>query len=291
MLQSAYHTGLGQHERAIRFSQEGIAVARRIGFHRRADECMALRSAIDIHAGQHGAVEARSVEIDAAARRRGDAQMVSWALLQRLECAVMRGDILAAASQLDGIWPLFALAERPEKIWILGFAAYIHYWSGQPSVARQHAEDAAALIKKGPLVQSYVVNPLDRLAELRLLLWRDRAGSNGDVSDCRKHADAACAALNGVARIFPFAVPPAKLQSGLKLMQLGQRSKAVRCWREGLTQARALGLRYQEARLLVALAMDSPRSQERDTLLASSDELMRELQIDASTLGVKVLCG
>jgi serine/threonine protein kinase/tetratricopeptide (TPR) repeat protein len=154
MVQGVYYMGIGDHAQAIERIQEGIVVANRIGFHRREDECTAVRSAIDIHAGRHGPVAERSARIEASARRRGDTQMISWALLQRMECLVMQGNLREACQHLEKLWPLLRSSERPEKIWILGFAAYARYRSGDRDSALAHADQAAALASESPPVHN-----------------------------------------------------------------------------------------------------------------------------------------
>ncbi len=87
-------------DEAIAIAEAGIAVARRIGFHRRGDECTAIRCSIDIHAGRHAAIEPGTAQLEASARSRGDAQMLSWAYLLRLESMVIRGAFREACDQL-----------------------------------------------------------------------------------------------------------------------------------------------------------------------------------------------
>ena len=57
---------------------------------------------------------------------------------------------------------------------------------------------------------------------------------------------------------FQFARPAALFQRGQRHVALAQTPKAVRTWHRGLAVARALGMRYEEAQLLRAIAAHDP---------------------------------
>jgi tetratricopeptide (TPR) repeat protein len=284
MLEGSYYMGLGDQPKAISIAEAGIELSRRIGFHRRADECTAIRCSVDIHAGRHRAIENRTAQIESSARLRGDAQMLSWALLQRLEGMVMRGEFTEACSHLNDLWPLFDKAERAEKIWILGFAAYARYRSDQPQQALEDADRAAGLARQGALVQLYCVNPFDRLAELRMLRWQDEASSPTRVRQLQKDATAACNQLQKLARIFAFGIPGACLQTGILRWRQGKHKDARSLWRKGLNEAQRMELTYHEARILLALGAGAETSTERQESRERAIQLLARLDIPKDAL-------
>jgi eukaryotic-like serine/threonine-protein kinase len=283
MLESSYYMGLGDQTKAIPLAEAGIEVAGRIGFHRRVDECAAIRCGIEIHAGRHQEIEWYTAQTESSARLRGDAQMLSWALLQQVEGLVMRGEFREACAQLDSVWPLFPTAERAEKIWILGFAAYAHYRCGHRLRAVEHADQAAELARKGALVQLYCMNALDRLAELRLLRSHEEPRVHrGNQLD--KDAVLACRQLCGLARIFPFGGPAARLHTGILSWRKGKLEAARTLWREGRAEAGRMGLSYHEARLLLVLGKGAETKSERDQSRQRCLELLDRLQISKESL-------
>lgn len=292
MVQGVYHMGIGDHPEAIARIEEGITVAQRIGFHRREDECRAVRSAIDIHAGWHQPVPERCAQIEASARRRGDTQMISWALLQHLECLVMRGALDEADRHLQKLLPLLNGSARPEKIWIWGFSAYTRYRRGERDAALADAEHAAELSRIGPPVHNYCINALDRLAELRMLAWQERGYRRGRAPrELERNAADAAGIVAKAARIFPFAGPAANLHAGTLCWGRGQLPQAISHFRHGAEQARSMRLLYHEARALLALARTSSSSTERDSSRQRGVALLREIDIDPGTLSLPVLLG
>lgn len=290
MVEGVYYMGIGQQSQAIERIQRGIQVARQIGFGRREDECTAVRSAIDIHAGRHSAIDDGCAKVEASARRRGDAQMISWALLQRLEALVMRGNFEEAYRQLPGLWSLFSASERPEKIWILGFAAYAEYRVGEVEAALEHADEAAELVSQGPPVHNYYINALDRLAELRLVRWRESGFErSGNARELEQRASAACGVLRQAARIFPFAVPLASLENGLLAWGKRDRPRATALFRKGIREAHRMGLSYHEARLQRTLATASDDQRERELAGRRATLLQAQLGIDDSALGLRTI--
>jgi tetratricopeptide (TPR) repeat protein len=290
MVEGVYYMGIGQQEPAIERIQRGIQVAQRIGFGRREDECTAVRSAIDIHAGRHSSIDAGCAKVEKSARRRGDAQMISWALLQRLEALVMRGSFEEASRQLPGLWSLFPSSERPEKIWILGFAAYAEYRTGEVEAAIDHADQAAKLVAQGPPVHNYYINALDRLAELRLVRWRESGfARSGAARGLELSAVAACRVLRQAARIFPFAVPLASLENGLLAWGKQEKPRATALFRDGIRAAQRMGLTYHEARLQRTLASASSDGREREQATRRAAHLQRQLGIGESALGMRTI--
>jgi eukaryotic-like serine/threonine-protein kinase len=290
MVEGVYYMGIGNQERAIERIQRGIQVAKRIGFGRREDECTAVRSAIDIHAGRHASIDTGCAKVEESARRRGDAQMISWALLQQLEALVMRGSFDEARHQLSGLWPLFPLSERPEKIWILGFAAYTEYRVGDWNAAIEHADQAAKLVAEGPPVHNYYINALDRLAELRIVRWHEAGfGRSGAARDRERQAMAACRVLGQAARIFPFAVPSASLENGLFAWGKNDRTRALSLFRRGIRAARRMGLEYHEARLQLTLAKASGDEHERRRAGTRAAKLQSDLGIRDGALTLSTL--
>src|SRR5437764_7009508 len=90
MHEGVYRMGRGERDKAIACLERTIELSEHLRFFRRLDEARSARSNVDLIAGYHARVLGRLAEVDEQSMRRGDAQMLTWSLLQRIDCLIMR---------------------------------------------------------------------------------------------------------------------------------------------------------------------------------------------------------
>jgi eukaryotic-like serine/threonine-protein kinase len=285
MLQAVFYTGAGKADLAISTADNGIAIADLIGFHRRFNECTAVRTGIDIYAGKLASAERGIRQLEASAKLREDVQLTAWANLQRLECLIMKGEIEGAREQFQLTWTSLPDA-RPEQLWASCLGAFALMRAGDHAAATEMALEGTRHALAGPPVHLHCVDAYDRLTQALLGLCHG-AGSRQKVSGATlaKTLSKASQQLKRAARIFPIAQPMAALQLGSIDWLRGKRERAVQTWEAGAVRARELNLPYHEARVQGALAAalaGSERGQASDRRAAL---LLDELQIGPEALG------
>ena len=188
MLLAIHDMTHGRRRAAAEHADKAIAMADDTGFLRRRDECLAVRAAVEIVAGRH--VDARSwlSTLESSASRRGDVHMLSWALLQKTQCLVLRGAFSEAHATLERVDQMLPTLPRPEQAWGRTLTAYVAYRLANLPEAEESAREAAALVAKGPPVHSYCIDSYARLAELGVALLADHRASPGREGLCRTGA-------------------------------------------------------------------------------------------------------
>ncbi len=278
MLLGLFHNVAGEREAAIRHSERAMHLAAQTGFARRRDEAASIRAGLDLVPGRHELAMVTILEMEASANRRGDAHMTSWALLQRVECLVLRGDFAEARTVLDRVLALLPGLGRPEAIWALGQLAYVRHRQGDTAEAQLHADHALALATKGPPVHAACAVTYARIAEVHLALWVDAPAATR--RSAAKAAARACKVVSRSAATFPVMQPMAALLRGTHAWLTGKAKEAHRRWRQGVDRARALENRYVEARLGLALAATlPPESGERQAFVTSAFEVLSAMNI------------
>jgi hypothetical protein len=246
-----------------------------LGFVRRRDECLSVRAGIEIFAGHHGRVDGWLRVVEASASKRGDPHLLSWALLQRLECIVLREAVDEGYALLDRLRPLHGSIGRPERIWALGLEAHLLSVGGDHVGASACADQAEALVAVGPPVHCHCIDAYARLAETRIALFLAHPPGTSDGERYRG-ARRACLTLRKAARIFPIARPMAALHSGALDLARGRIKRAHAGWRAGIEVAKQLLLPYHEARLHHALARSLPPSDPWQAHHARQAELLED---------------
>ena len=279
MLLAIHDMTHGRCRAAAENADHAIAVAEEAGFLQRRDECLAVRAAVEIVSGRHVRARPWLLTLESSASRRGDVHMLSWALLQKTQCLVLRGAFGEARVLVERVDQMLSSLPRPDQAWGCTVAAYVAYRLGDLPGAEHRAREATALVAKGPPVHSYCIDSYARLAELSVTSWAEHCGSP-DEKAFADRARAACAVLDKAARLYPVARPAALLHRGMLRHLAGDNAQAIRLWRKGLTIAGKLDLRYDEARLSRALAASLPAAAERTELAHNAERLFAELEIE-----------
>jgi hypothetical protein len=279
MMLAVQHLGLGDRVNATIQAEQGLALADEIGFFRRAEECLAIRAAIEIVAGHHLRAQPWLYRLEASAARRGDQHMLCWALLEQTQCLILSDDLPDTEETLARAGALLPGLGHPENIWALSLRSYLAWRRGDLQGAAASADLAAQRVAVCPPVHTYCIDAHVRLAEVRIELLRaggTRTQSRASLAAARR----AGAVLARVARLFAIARPMARLQLARFSWGLGRRGRAIAGWRRGLQEARAMALPLPEAQLSVALAEVLPdASPERQQLLERARLLFHELAI------------
>jgi hypothetical protein len=277
LLHGAYLAGRGQRDGAIEGFDSSIALADQITFFRRRDEAGSARIGIDVLAGHTRRMQPRIASLEQASTERGDAQLVSWALTLRLECALITGALDDFDPLLERLHHLVSQVGLPDRAWSLGLEVLAHHRLGRPTLALETAARAEALMAKVPPVYWSFVNSYAALAEVFVASIGEgrSAGRPSRVAAAKR----ACARLESIARTFPIAQPLARLHQGQLGLALGKPARsAIEAWQDGLAMTEQLHLPYYGARLHQAIAQTLPeKDRTRQTHAASAEALLASL--------------
>jgi tetratricopeptide (TPR) repeat protein len=283
LLQAVFYSGGGKGEEAIAMADQGIAIADLIGFHRRFNECTAVRAGVDIFAGRVQAARKGLVRLDASARLRGDVQMISWSNLQELECLIVEGNIPAASAQYRRLLANLPDA-RPEQVWAHCLGALALFRADDSDAARVALEGARHALADPP-VHLHGVNAFDRLSQALIGLVYREPGKQGQKPELAKALRLVLRHLQRASRVFAIAQPMAALQLGTVEWLSGKRERAVKSWEHGLLRAQELKLPFHEARLARTLATALNEGDRSAALHASADAILEQLELPAVSLG------
>jgi hypothetical protein len=283
LLQAVSYSGGGKGEQALEFADQGIAIADLIGFHRRFNECTAVRAGIDIFAGRVRDARKGLARLDASARLRGDVQMISWSNLQELECLIVEGSIPEASAQYQRLLPNLPDA-RPEQVWAHCLGAFALLRAGSPDAARVALEGSRHALADPP-VHLHGVNAFDRLSQALIALVYGRTANQNARPELAKALRQILRHLQRASRIFAIARPMAALQVGTVEWLTGKRERAVKTWTTGLESAQALDLPFHEARLARTLATALGQAERAAALHADAERILERLGLPAAALG------
>ncbi|HLK92527.1 MAG TPA: protein kinase [Polyangia bacterium] len=254
-MEGIYRGWRGERARAIECLEGAIELAHRGSFARRVNEAASVRVCVDLYGGRHASVLASVGEVEQSARRRRDVQIQCWALLEKAEAYLIRGEVEAALAEITSAGSQFPSVGRPEKIWAVGLEAYARNRRGDRERALALIDEGIELASRGPAVHSYCLGGFSRLAETAVEICRE---SRGEAAFPGRAATAhrACAILKRATRVFPIAIPAAALLQGTLDLVRGRRRPAAvaAAWRSAADTAARLELPFPELRLRVALA-------------------------------------
>jgi len=277
-------TWLGMATEAAEQLDRAIALAEATGYFRQLDECIAIRASLDITAGRHVRAGFWVSRLEQSAERRDDKQMLSWAYMQRTQCALLRGDYGDALRSLAATAALLPVLEVPEELWFLALRADVALRSGDSSGAWDGSARADRILDAGTPILSQGLDTYARLTEIQLALWNSDPKSPMQRFYARG-ARRVCRLLSGASRMFRVGMPMALLNQGTLSWLSGRRANAVKLWARGLDHAKAMDLPYDEARLSLALASASVDETSSSARLAHrARSLLKELQIPESAI-------
>lgn len=269
------HTDWRRAEAALRYA---IAIAERLGDHRRRAECRALLCLVQSHRGDVRGALAGCVELQAEGRRHGDTQVRTWGLVGAAENFLTLGDHQQAGALLgeaEGLLAEYFGSARAEEIWTYALMARAALLKGDLEVAHALAGVAGRLIGQVPPAAIYALSGYSALAEVSLLLWERSHGA--DRRSLAQRARQACAALGRFALIFPVARPATLTWGGLYAQHAGHPRAARRLWHQAIEQARRRGMPYAAARAHHELGRHST-GEERRAHLARAEALLAQVR-------------
>jgi eukaryotic-like serine/threonine-protein kinase len=283
LMQAVFYQGMGRSELAINMIDSGTAIADLIGFHRRLNECTAVRSGIDIYAGRVDQAASGLSQLEASANVRGDAQMICWASIQRLECLLVRADVDGALAQYRNVTKVLTDA-RPDQMWghCLGALALLR--AGERQEAARVALQATALALADPPVLLHGINAFDKLCQALFGLTYDDSFAVAERGELRKALRRMLRHLQKTPRLFALARPPVALELGTMEWVRGRHEQALRIWHEGMQRAREMDLPYHEGRLAQALATAAPRAGNAGELRLRISEISERLKLPTGAL-------
>lgn len=274
------HTDWRRAEAALRYA---IAIAERLGDHRRRAECRALLCLVQSHRGDLRGALAGCAELQADGRRHGDAQVRTWGLVGAAENLLALGDHQGAGARLseaEGLLAEYFGSARAEEIWTYALMARAALLRGDLDVAHALAGTAGRLIGQVPPAAIYALSGYAALAEVSLMLWE--RSREADQRALARQARQACDALGRFALIFPLARPATLIWRGLYAQRAGRPQVARRLWQRAIGQARRRGMPYAAARAHHELGRHS-EGEERRAHLACAEALLEQVRGEGST--------
>jgi hypothetical protein len=127
-----------------------------------------------------------------------------------------------------------------------GLLAKADLLEGNLEGARQQADQAFELLEGRPTSLYYTLWGLAAIPEVYLELW---SAMEQPGKKLRSRAEKTCKILGSFSRMFPVAVPRARLSQGRLAWLQGRKERAHRLWIDGLEQARTLGMPGEERSL------------------------------------------
>jgi len=143
---------------------------------------------------------------------------------------------------------------------------------GDRKQAQQHAQEASAMLSRGPVL--FQMWPAcDLLPDSLLQLWQAaRAARSSDESMLHKLAKQACAQARSMAMAAPIGAPLSLRAMGVLARIEGKPQRAKKQLEEALTRAKQLQMPVAEAAIYVELAQTAPVYSEKRQILAQRAE-------------------
>ena len=171
ILASVYAVGIGDWTRAVQAAEEALAIARGVGFHRRAEEALGLIANVHVLRGEF----AQALELSRSTRQsslRGDPQTRLWGYSGEAQALVHLGRAEEAVAAADNATALLAeVTSRPERIMALGAAAAARLASRDFVAARAAASEALTDMMKGTPTSFYCITAYSSVAETFVTTW------------------------------------------------------------------------------------------------------------------------
>jgi predicted ATPase/DNA-binding SARP family transcriptional activator len=252
----AADTGLGRWDTARAMLSESMAIAATCGDQRVWEESLTNLIMVTYHQGDLNQHLRLCAQLQASADRRGDAQVQSWARLERgMNCLVI-GPVDAAPALLEAALALVSTnMGHAEEIMARGLLAQAYLDNDDQPHALAAAARVAELTARAWPTTYFSIHGYIGVAAVYLTLWeRGDTASAAHLREILRAAHAACRALWRCARIFPIARPYAALWDGLRAYLFGGTADAQATWLAGLAEAQRLGMPYVQGLLHERLA-------------------------------------
>jgi serine/threonine protein kinase len=218
ILAGAYAVGVGDWSRAQALGDEALAVARGVGFHRRAEEALGVLGNVHVLRGEF--VDA--LNVSQAARQsgqRGDAQTQLWGHVGEAQALVQLGRFADARAAAERAAPLIDEVQgRPERIMALGALARTRFATGDRAAALLAARAGLEAMERGTPVSFYCIVAYSSVAETLLEIVGPGREAQRGVREVRRSA-----------KVFPVHRPRALLLEARVAELRGKPRLARRC--------------------------------------------------------------
>jgi class 3 adenylate cyclase len=244
--------GVGNWSAALAANEQALAIATKLGDHRRWAENRALMAWVVAFAGDYDTCLNMCREVYLQGQSHGDPQARTWGLIGQAETLLARNQHQQAGEMLSEAERLLAEnldSARAEEIWTYGLLGLNGLRTGDLSLARHAVTTAAELMRAVPPVALYALLGYAAVAEVYLTLWEQRAyRTYSEQQALANAARQACKAMQTFARIFPIGRPRTYMLLGWYDWLDGKTESAPKRWAKSLRIAERLAMPYEQAR-------------------------------------------
>ena len=248
-----YFTGIASWPDGERHITDAMRLYERIGDRFRWQTCTAVHGFQCFHRGDYDRTFAITDEILAGRDADMAPSVLVWSDGLRLSAGMIRGRVDEdAMREIEGA--LVPELDPVAEIYALGWLARAHLSRGDVAAARRAADRGLDLAIKYPPAPYYATSGLEGLADTFLDLLARGAEAGDTATALRDRSKLACGALRRFAMTIPLARASAARCDGRLAALSGNPGRAAAAFRRSLAAAERMGLRYDVARALLALA-------------------------------------
>lgn len=240
ILASVYAIGIGDWARARHAAEEALAIARGVGFHRRAEEALGLIANVHVLRGEFAeALElSRSTKLSSL---RGDPQTQLWGYAGEAQALVHLGRVEEALAAADSAKALLEeVTSRPERIMALGAFCAARLAAGDYAAARAAATEALVDMNKGTPTSFYCITAYSSIAETCVTIW-SAARNDAELAQLMSRS---LDEMKKSARVFSVHVARDLLYRARRAAGEGNEVKARRLARRSRETAEQMEMRY-----------------------------------------------
>jgi tetratricopeptide (TPR) repeat protein len=249
---AVYADGVGAWAKAEALLTAAATAAEQIGDQRQWITSQAILAVLRHYQSDFAQAMALNRTVYDEAVRSDNLVQQGWGLYSQAENNVCLGHYDEALALLEKSLTVVAGDTKyTAQLRIYGGFAIVYWRRGEPLLARQMADRAAALIaQSAPNVYSGL-EAYAGVAEVYLGLW-EQAGAcrtsaqEPQAAPLREQASHACQVLRRYARLFPMGRPRARLWQGLWYWLAGRPETAHRWWRQSLIAAHQFHMPYEQ---------------------------------------------
>lgn len=266
-----YWMGLGRWDKASPLGEEALRIFDQSGHYRRWQEQLVFVSLTLMPQGEVERARQLRQQLRELANRSASIHGQTWSLVLLAEIALLEDDLDKAIALLEEAAAISSVIGHTDRIWVYGVLAVARLRARQPDLARQAAAAAQALIDESMPDAFYALEGYSGVAEAGVMLWNPETESG-------KAARKSLKGIKQFANFFPVGKPRALLWEGVYHCRRGRSDKGLKLWREGLSLARELALRYEEGLICWQIATNLPDDDpERLDYLRRAAELFADL--------------
>jgi tetratricopeptide (TPR) repeat protein len=272
-----YYTGAGDQTNALRRGLEGIDLAVQIGAESQKENLMAVVGTAYYYQGALAKSRDTALALLESARKNNNAAHQVWGNSALSTALLPLNDLDGSIEHSLASLALTAQNAQDEPVTLInryGVLSTAYLRQGDVRLAREYADKSLVVMDKlkRPVLYS-VFEGYVQTTETIFALW----AAAPDDATLRSAAERACKHLHVFRKIFAIGAPPAWRYQGLLEQQIGQAVNAAQSWQTSLDQARALGMKYEEAATLLVMGRHAPAgSQERTTYLATARDIFTQ---------------